>query len=167
MMTTRVLVNGLDVTEVKPGTPMQLRTSGWESPWEKWLLLPSNVRYVVMDSQGDVKLDVPVAVNVLGDAWLNWVSPRVPGTYYFFGNYPDFPTVFTQFEVTSLALTPIPGGGGYIPPAPTPTPTPTPRDGGYMPPATPPGTGKLPGWALPAIIAAVALVFLLPEGKKK
>jgi len=169
-MIIHITQNDQEVYDVSPGTPVHL-FAGAMSLWSK------KTRFVVKNQANGVKvLDTMVGINMAFNAGMDWTAPTTPGTYYFFPDY-DNSNDFGLFEVTAAAT--IPGtGGGY-----TPDP-----GGGYNPPYNPPATtnpdtggsggsgsttgngdntsGQLPSWAIPVGIGLVAVILLLPSGKK-
>ena len=108
-MITKLLQNEIQVTEVKPNTPVRLATGG-TGFWTP------TVNYVVFDSNGKQVLNATVDVDFAQNAWLDWLAPSDEGDYQFFGNYANDKTDYLTFTVSVGSATPIPGGDGYIAP---------------------------------------------------
>lgn len=165
-MIIHITQNDQYVYEIAPGTPVHL-FAGALGFWQ------FKTRFVIKNqATGAIVLDTIVGVNAAANAGMDWTVPTVPGTYLFFPDY-DSSNDFAIFEVTAAAT--IPGTGGSYVPDP---------GGGYTPPITQPpviqpGTGgsgdtgdgteskdQLPSWLVPAGIGLVALILLMPSGRK-
>lgn len=152
-MDIKILQNGMSITNVKPNTPIELWASS-SSPFT--LLFPFiQARFYVENTEGRKYLDEQVSVNVLNDAWYDWISPAENGTYYFYPNYPD-KSDFMIFTVDSGAL--IPGNNSQEDPAAG-------NNGSDNQPQAP----QIPANWTPYIIGGAVLfaVLLLSTGSKK
>lgn len=167
-MITRVLdANGNVVTQVKPGTKIQLSVGGggfWTS----------SAHFVVVDSNGANFVDVVVPLNPFQNAWLDWVAPLTPGNYRFYGNIDTEPDAYVDFTVSPVALYPetAPSGIVNVPQASTNWWWPF-GGGTSATPAAPKDVSKEPDkkvafdWTPIIIAGAVILAIVLLAGDKE
>jgi hypothetical protein len=154
-MRAYITVNNVQVREVKPNTMLQLHCDG------EVAFLYSYTHYLVLDDSGSKYYDQGIAINIRGDSYADWQSPARAGKYIFYPSSDKYTDVSVEFEVVADAVTPHPGGsnndgsdngGGDS------------GNGGTEPKPKP--QTALPSWLLPAGIALLALLFLVPDKKK-
>lgn len=98
-MSAFIIQNDKHVSQVKPGTPIQLFANNVP-------LFPGITGFLVVNTDGQIFLDQNVNVNMMGNAWLDWTAPTEVGNYTFYANSSELANNFTTFKVSSNAPNP-------------------------------------------------------------
>lgn len=101
-MNAFILWNGVQVSEVAPNEPIQLNAQDVAGAFTHALQFEVDKDDLGLNT---VVLQQYVSVNIARNAWLDWVSPNIPGKYVFYPDSADH-TLAVYFTVSSTAIKP-------------------------------------------------------------